>query len=269
MSSSWKSTTPRGISTSPICRSRRLALRFRLGLGLAQRAAHVQVRARWLAAQASRFMLRPVCPACGGGDFGRTWSDQSCWVEACSACGLGLTFPRKRPTAAGALHRQVYSDPAYVARYLANYAPYLSSAYRRGIQRIRLRAPQAASLLDIGCGFGFFMQLARSAGFRTDGVEIAPELACEAARRYGLRVHTGNLSNAPSHLRGYDVVTAWDVLEHCPDPHLVIQEVARRMLPGGLVLLRVPDFSFASRGLPPDFVKRYLGGMYPLDPDQH
>ena len=113
------------------------------------------------------------------------------------------------------------------------------------------------------------MQLARSAGFRTDGVEIAPELACEAARRYGLRVHTGNLSNAPSHLRGYDVVTAWDVLEHCPDPHLVIQEVARRMLPGGLVLLRVPDFSFASRGLPPDFVKRYLGGMYPLDPDQH
>jgi 2-polyprenyl-3-methyl-5-hydroxy-6-metoxy-1,4-benzoquinol methylase len=239
------------------------------GLGLTGKAATLLTRGRLLAARTSRAARSPRCPACGSRDWSTPWSDSGRWVERCAFCGMGVTHPRPSATGAADHHRREYSHAVYVDDYLRGYAPYLTRAYQRGLAKIRAADERASRLLDVGCGFGYFLDLARSHGYEVHGVEVTPVLAVEARRRYGIDVWPTALHDAPAECEVYDVVTAWDVLEHCPDPHAAIADIVLRLKPGGIVLAQVLDYSFMSRGLPADFLSRYVDRMYPMSPDEH
>jgi SAM-dependent methyltransferase len=43
----------------------------------------------------------------------------------------------------------------------------------------------------------------------------------------------------------FDVVSAFDVVEHCPDDALAVSELARVLVPGGRMLLSVPAYQWA------------------------
>ena len=60
-----------------------------------------------------------------------------------------------------------------------------------------------------------------------------------ARARTGLRVTTGYLSDMDSSTR-YDVVAAFDVLEHIADEAQVLPQMRERMLPEGRLILTVP-----------------------------
>ena len=88
-----------------------------------------------------------------------------------------------------------------------------------------LRRAQPGRLLDIGCGEGMFLQVARERGFQIAGLDLdAGNVA--AARARGLApIEQGLVVDAEGRLapmlRGappLDWVTAFEVLEHQPDP---------------------------------------------------
>jgi SAM-dependent methyltransferase len=55
----------------------------------------------------------------------------------------------------------------------------------------------------------------------------------------------GSAAALPFRDASFDVVAAFDVLEHCADEHLVLTEVARVLTPGGRLLLSVPAYAWA------------------------
>jgi len=130
-------------------------------------------------------------------------------------------------------------------------------------------ASEGERLLDVGCAFGFFLDMARGAGFDVKGIEVSGPLAAQAAARYGLDVEIGALADVREPPGSFDVVTMWDVLEHCADPLDTLKQCAGLLKPSGLFLARVPDFSFCSLGLDQGFVGTYIDQAYPLDLDQH
>jgi 2-polyprenyl-3-methyl-5-hydroxy-6-metoxy-1,4-benzoquinol methylase len=65
----------------------------------------------------------------------------------------------------------------------------------------------------------------RALGWRIAGIEM-DEAAAALARRYTEELHVGDILTAPFPSARFDVVTAFHVLEHVPDP----VAVARRML---------------------------------------
>ncbi|MBW2144063.1 MAG: class I SAM-dependent methyltransferase [Deltaproteobacteria bacterium] len=95
-------------------------------------------------------------------------------------------------------------------------------------------------LLDIGSGYGFFLEEMKSRGWEVEGVELS-----DAGRKY-----TQGRINVPVHLQPleslslpqgrFDVVTLFYVIEHLPDPLSTIREVYRILRPGGIVLVRWP-----------------------------
>ncbi len=95
-------------------------------------------------------------------------------------------------------------------------------------------------LLDVGTGFGFFMNEMKKNGWEVTGVEIS-EKAIEYARAVlGLTVHPGPLEKANFPNQHFDVVTAFYVIEHLPDPMTFLKECHRILKSGGVLLLRYP-----------------------------
>ncbi len=110
-----------------------------------------------------------------------------------------------------------------------------------------LPAPRPGEiLLDIGCGNGAFMLLARDRlGYEVQGTEL-DETAAARARAQGLVVHNKPLpgmSLPPSH---FAHVTLNHVLEHLHNPLAALREIYNILSPGGRVWVQVPNLLGAS-----------------------
>ncbi len=93
-------------------------------------------------------------------------------------------------------------------------------------------------VLDVGCGDGGFLDAAADDGWSTVGVEISWSAVHRASSRHLRAVATFEAIDACPH---FDAVTFWDVLEHVPDPAEFVRQAVRRLRPGGLVALSMPN----------------------------
>lgn len=101
------------------------------------------------------------------------------------------------------------------------------------------RVNGGGALLDVGCGYGFFMEAARQRGWRVFGVEPCAHARAYAASR-SLEIDSEDLFARAFPPDMFDVVTLFYVLEHLPDPVGCLKEVYRVLKPGGTILLRLP-----------------------------
>lgn len=97
-----------------------------------------------------------------------------------------------------------------------------------------------ARLLDIGCGYGFFLKKMAQRGWIVEGIEVSRAGREYATKRLGLCVHATPLEDMAFPAENYDVVTLFYVIEHVHDPEMMLREVFRVLKPGGMVLLRWP-----------------------------
>ena len=97
------------------------------------------------------------------------------------------------------------------------------------------------TLLDIGCGEGFFLFNATKAGYTTKGIEISQDAAEYAGREFDLDVEAKPFAELQFPENYFDVVTLWQVLEHVPYPFIVLKEVHRILKPEGLLAISTPD----------------------------
>jgi 2-polyprenyl-3-methyl-5-hydroxy-6-metoxy-1,4-benzoquinol methylase len=98
------------------------------------------------------------------------------------------------------------------------------------------RTTGRGSLLDVGCGFGSFLDVAQARGWQTWGVELIEEGRRRSRARLGhARVH-GALADLPVDVR-FDVACLWDVLEHVPEPATFLGELHDRLAARGLLAL--------------------------------
>jgi len=123
---------------------------------------------------------------------------------------------------------------------------WLQCMYRDIADKLAEIAPGRRRVLDVGAGMGDFVRYMRENGYDAEGVEPAKEPSA-AARQQGLPIHTASLatwSADAAHVASVDVVVMLNVLEHVPDPELVLAQTRTLLNPGGLAVIRVPnDFS--------------------------
>lgn len=106
---------------------------------------------------------------------------------------------------------------------------------------------QRGSILDIGCGIGHFLSVAKADGWNVYGIEISP-FAASVCKKKGLDVFIGNFSDADYNYNMFDVITAFDVLEHVVDPNPFVEKVVGMLKKNGLFVVSVPNVaSFAAK----------------------
>lgn len=107
----------------------------------------------------------------------------------------------------------------------------------------RVVSPRGASLLDVGCGPGLFVEAAQARGFRVTGLELNATLAQRARERTGAEVVVGDFLATPLAGRKFDVITMLDLIEHLPDPVGALAQSAELLAPGGRLVLYTPNHS--------------------------
>lgn len=103
-------------------------------------------------------------------------------------------------------------------------------------------------ILDIGASSGDFLFLAKKAGLEAHGVEINQRTA-EMAQARGLSVFIGSLEEAPLMPKSFNAIFLGDVIEHVPDPRILLEKCKDLLLPGGSLIISTPNLdSFWARG---------------------
>jgi len=168
-------------------------------------------------------------------------------VIACDVCGFRHVIPLPDPTALEQAYREAYytvEKPTFLS-HAGEDQEWAALAQRDRLESFERLLPAARRrILDIGCGPGFFLKTAKERGWTVRGLEPSRQ-AAEHARGLGLDIVEDFFSaRTAAQLGHYDVVHLNNVLEHVPNP-LVLVRLARDLLtPGGLLCLNVPnDFS--------------------------
>jgi len=119
------------------------------------------------------------------------------------------------------------------------------------------------SILDVGCGSGFFLRALDPKKWDRFGVETsaAASNAAEAAIGSG-HVFTGTLTASSWEDSQFDVVTFWSALEHTNEPRMNLLEARRIMKKGGTLIVQLPNAA--------SYQARVFGGdWYALDTPRH
>ena len=180
-----------------------------------------------------------ACSICGATEASRVYELPNGALLRCVDC---RTMRRENLVVEDAAS-ELYDDDAYLeAPYFEalkigasrRQEPYL--VYDRVLKRL---ADQGISgrLLDVGCSYGAFLELAAERGWRPSGIELSDKACAYARRERGLDVHHGTLEAACLPDEAFDAVTLWDVIEHLERPLETVREIYRILAPGGVLVL--------------------------------
>lgn len=208
------------------------------------------------------FLEKTPCPACGNlpariqGRLGPTL------LRKCKSCGLRYVSPRLATSVRQEILRREPS-PISSERNLQ-----LRHGMAARMERMHREMPalkgmnqRSASLLEIGCRWGHFLQLCRPHYASVEGLEWSRQRADFARERFDLQVSATDIFNDPWD-QSYDIVCAWDVIEREPHPLEFLQWVNAHLNPGGLVALSTPNYNSLVRRL---VRKRWYG----FEPSRH
>lgn len=163
----------------------------------------------------------------------------------CPRCTLHFISPRLRPEALQRLYDDVtyFEGGVYGDQRRWSPAMVLQRAWTAGrlrlVERAARRRPGGRRLLEVGAGYGLFLDAARDRGYEVTGVELSRTASTHARDVLGLDVYSSQLEDAP--LDGpFDVVVAWDTIEHVPDPLAFLRTVRSLLADDGVLVFSTP-----------------------------
>lgn len=95
------------------------------------------------------------------------------------------------------------------------------------------------SILEIGCAFGYFLNLCDKEGWSTYGIDISKYAISQAKKitKAELKVLDASKDKFPYRDNFFDIIAAYDIVEHLADHEIFFQEISRALKPGGLLVI--------------------------------
>ena len=160
----------------------------------------------------------------------------------CSNCHLGFRWPRLSKGEFDSLYAQG-GDQAWTSTVASR------RDWRLGQNWIAQNLSQGASILDVGCFEGGFLQ-GLVASYRCFGIEIHPQARLQAQGK-GIALVGRDFSDITGQ---FDCITTFDVMEHVENPARFLAQCLDAVKPGGYVL--------TSTGNLDAFTFRLMGSRY-------
>jgi 2-polyprenyl-6-hydroxyphenyl methylase / 3-demethylubiquinone-9 3-methyltransferase len=111
------------------------------------------------------------------------------------------------------------------------------------------RPLEGKTALDVGCGAGLLTEPLARLGARVTGIDAAPEViavAREHAAAQALEIDYCNAAVEETDGQ-FDLITSLEVIEHVAEPQSFLNAIAKRLAPGGILILSTPNATGWSR----------------------
>jgi SAM-dependent methyltransferase len=198
--------------------------------------------------------MRAICPRCGHGsarvryDYGREK------IVCCEGCRLLYLDPLPLPSDLAEVYgdgyfenlsffdgddSQLFGYSDYIAERLNKQPQYARIA--REIKGLMLPMEREPQLLEVGCGFGYFLPEAFEEGFAVRGLEFNKHAVDRLRRKYAFQIYSGALEDARFEPDSFDAVAMFDVIEHLHDPFAALDTLHAAMTPGGVLAVSTVD----------------------------
>ena len=197
----------------------------------------------------------------------RLYSSDRFGVVRCPTCGQAFISPRLAEQGRESVYDADYFE-AGVYGYKKRFSISLwhqqtwSNGRLKLIRNLLDGEPAGKRLLEIGCAYGFFLNVAEEQGFKVSGVEYSKPAVAWAQKHTKLDIRQGTVETVTLPAQEFDVACFWDVFEHVPDPRFFLQVITRALKPGGIVAMSCPNFGSAA-------ARTFRGRWWTLRPEQH
>jgi ubiquinone/menaquinone biosynthesis C-methylase UbiE len=129
-------------------------------------------------------------------------------------------------------------DPDLWAEHLSRYRFAVNLANHLGYR---------PAVLDIGCGAGYGTAALAEAAISVDGIDLAPDAIAYARSHYpnpASRFVAASATALPFADASFDLITAFEVIEHLQDGDQLLAEARRVLRPGGVLLVSTPNTTY-------------------------
>ena len=201
----------------------------------------------------AEFRKRP-CPVCGSTDESSVFADKtlddSTWKDLsfssrklpeylvhrmieCPACDVVYASPVP--------HEEVLEQAYRAAPFVsAEESAFAAETYRRLLRPLLVELSGRSNALDVGASDGTFLQALLDEGFKdVVGIEPAAASAEAAPERVRSRIRVEPFRRASLAGERFDLITAFQTLEHVSDPIQVVSDAYELLEVGGAILVVV------------------------------
>jgi len=188
---------------------------------------------------------RPSPWYCLAADYNRRLTEENFYYYRCPQCGIVFLSPV--PADLGRHYPgDYYGIPGSAEQLAAN-----AELERYKIDLVRRFVP-GGRLLEIGPAYGAFAYLASKAGFETLTIEMNEQCCRFMNDVLGVRaIHSHDTAAALRQVEPCDVIALWHVIEHLPDAWSMLEQIVRKLAPGGVLVIAAPNpeaFQFGVMG---------------------
>jgi len=167
-------------------------------------------------------------------------------ILKCSSCGYVYADLEMNQSEFEALYAVGYFNGEEYSNYLSDQKNHEKNF------KLRLRlldkyidSYRYKSLLEIGCAYGFFLNLVKDKFKSVVGVDITNEGVSYAKNQLQLNAHKVDLLQWDFENYKFDVVCMWDVIEHLKSPDLYLKKISENMTSGGILSITTGDIDSA------------------------
>jgi hypothetical protein len=199
--------------------------------------------------EGNEFLEKTACTACGAlparilGRLGPTY------LRRCHECGVVYVTPRLSESVREEMLRRpvghLDSPRNLLLRHLM--AERLQNMHRE-MHALPGMARNATDLLEVGAGWGHFLQLCRPHYRSVDGIEISRDRTLFARERFDLDIARADIPREPWP-KTHHLIVAWDYIDRIAYPPLFLKWAREHLSPGGQLVLSAANYDSLYRRL--------------------
>lgn len=196
-----------------------------------------------------RKALRPeyaeyiTCPVCDSASSELFFEKDWFTFSRCRECAMVYLNPRLNEQATYAFYNSqwnaIYNETKFDE--VSTSTKLDDEINAANLERILRLRGSTGRLLEIGCAKGFFLRVAKDAGFEVHGLELNERNYRRARADVGDGVLNVDLFSAAYPADHFDVIYMRDVFEHVPKPKAMLEEMNRIARAGCVVFIEVPN----------------------------
>lgn len=136
------------------------------------------------------------------------------------------------------------------------YSEHFAKQSRQFFQETKQFYSPEEKLLDIGCSKGYFLNFAKRFGMTVRGSEFSAKAATYANKNFGIKVDVGSIDDMRYEPESFDVITAFDLVEHLPNFMTSFKQFHKWLKKDGRLIIDTPNFDSLYRKISKD---RWVG----------